>query len=282
MTRFGKSPADSPADSPAAKSPADSLAQQLIARLARRYEAQIMRQNGGQRIIRILADTLLPLLCPDCRAPLAGAGLCGQCWSGLQAIEEPLCRCCGRGLPHQLPDNLCLACHLNPPPLGRIRAGYLYNDASRRLLLPFKHGDRLDLGPVLAQLLAAAFGRLAEPGMLVLPVPLHRTRYFKRRYNQSAELARLLCASPAGRGLRPAPGLLRRVRATRQMGGLGPAARQRNVKNAFALSRPLIAGQPILLIDDVMTTGATLHEAARCLKKAGAGQVDALVFARVG
>ena len=255
-----------------------SPAKQLIARLAGRNMGQNMGRNMGQ----ILAYTLLPRLCPDCRAPLAGAGLCGRCWSGLQAIAEPLCHCCGRGLPHQLPDNLCLACHLNPPPLGRIRAGYLYNDASRRLILAFKHGDRLDLGPVIAQLLAASFARLAEPGMLVLPIPLHRTRYFKRRYNQSAELARLLCASPAGQGVRPAPGLLRRLRATRQMGGLGQAARQCNVKNAFALSRPLVAGQPVLLIDDVMTTGATLHEAARILKKAGAGQVDALVFARVG
>ena len=249
---------------------------------AKRLITRLAGQHIGPGIGQILADTLLPRLCPDCSAPLAGSGLCGQCWSGLQAIEDPLCRCCGRGLPHQLPDNLCLACHLNPPPLGRIRAVYLYNEASRRLILAFKHGDRLDLGPVIAQLLAAAFGRLVEPGMLVLPIPLHRSRYFKRRYNQSAELARLLCVSPSGQGVRPAPGLLRRVRATRQMGGLGPTARARNVKNAFTLSRPLLAGQPILLIDDVMTTGATLHEAARCLKKAGAGQVDALVFARVG
>ena len=281
MTRFDKSTAPSPAHSPA---------QHLFARLSGRREGQKLSQKLnqnlgqklGQNVIQILADMLLPLLCPECRTPLAGAGLCGRCWSGLQAIAEPLCQCCGRALAHHLPDNLCLACHLNPPPLGRIRAGYLYNDASRQLILAFKHGDRLDLGPVIAQLLAQAFARLAEPEMLVLPIPLHRSRYFKRRYNQSAELARLLCASPAGRALRPAPGLLRRVRATRQMGGLGQAARQRNVKNAFALSRPLIAGQPILLIDDVMTTGATLHEAARCLKKARAGQVDALVFARVG
>lgn len=252
---FGKSLAEKPATK--------SRPQTHLARLA------------GQAV-----DLVLPRLCPGCKGHLSGPGLCGQCWTGLQAIMDPFCRRCGRALAYALADNLCLSCHLSPPPLDRIRAGFVYNDASRRLILPFKHGDRLDLGPVMAHLLAPVFARMLEPEMMVLPVPLHRRRYFRRRYNQSAELARLLCAR-TDKG-QMACGLLRRTRPTRQMGGLGMAARARNVKNAFAVCQPLLAGQPILLIDDVMTTGATLHEAARALKKAGAGPVAALVFARVG
>ena len=154
-----------------------------------------------------------------------------------------------------------------------------YNDISRKLILAFKHGDGLQLTPFLASLMARDFLMMTgEEDSLVVPVPLHRKRYFRRRYNQSAELARRLCHITA-RG-RLATDLLVRHRATASQGGLS----HRNLSGAFSIdhaARERLAGRPVVLIDDVMTTGATLFTAAKCLAMAGSGPVSALVVARV-
>ena len=169
-----------------------------------------------------------------------------------------------------------------PPPLAAIRACFHYADSARDLILHYKHGDGLQLTPLLARLGARLFIELGSDSPLVIPVPLHRRRYFRRRYNQAAEWARHLC-DHTGQG-DFAPNLLVRQRPTRSQGGLSRHQRQRNIAGAFAVppdAAAHIAGRPVLLVDDVLTTGATLHEAARRLTAAGSGPVSALVLARV-
>lgn len=169
-----------------------------------------------------------------------------------------------------------------------IRAGLYYNDHSRRLILSFKHGDGLQLTPFLAALVARDFtamaGTMADANgeLLVVPVPLHRQRFLRRRYNQSAELARHLCQT-TGTGTF-APHILVRRRATRSQGGLSRRQRYHNLAGAFAVTNgagPDLDGRPVILVDDVMTTGATLFAAAKCLTAAGSGPVSAVILARV-
>jgi len=229
-----------------------------------------------------LANLVLPHQCVICRRFAESTGLCADCWGGLSPIAAPVCRRCGLPLGHTLSDPVCAGCFTNPPPLARIRAGLHYNDTSRQMILAFKHGDALQLNPFLSTLLVRDFTALADEHTLVVPVPLHRRRYWQRRYNQSAELARHLCRT-AIRG-HFAPTVLARRRATVSQGGLSRAQRRRNLSGAFAVppeARAGLAGRDVLLIDDVMTTGATLFEAARCLTRAGSGDVSALVLARV-
>lgn len=177
---------------------------------------------------------------------------------------------------------VCGACLARPPQFDRCRSVFAYDDASRSLVLGFKHGDRTDCAPAFAQWLArAGAALLAEPDVIIAPVPLHRWRLLKRRYNQSAMLALAL-----GRltGRLAIPDLLIRRRATPSQGGLTAKGRARNVQGAFAI-HPRWAGHVkearILLIDDVFTTGATVGECARTLRRASARAVDVLTLSRV-
>jgi ComF family protein len=176
-------------------------------------------------------------------------------------------------------DALCGNCIRERPAYDRARAVFRYDDASRGLVLAFKHGDRIDAAPAYARWLARAGGALIEGADLIAPVPLHWTRLFHRRYNQSALLANAL-ARLSGRPA--APDLLRRKRRTPSQGGLGRAERARNVRNAFAVRRGVsVEGKRVLLVDDVLTTGATVEACAKTLLKSGAAAVDVLTLARV-
>jgi ComF family protein len=231
---------------------------------------------------RHLATLLLPHQCVLCRQFADTTGLCATCWDGLTPIAAPLCARCGLPLGHTLADPLCASCWTNPPPLIAIRACFHYADSARELILHYKHGDGLQLSPLLARLGARLFVELGSEGALVIPVPLHRRRYFRRRYNQAAEWARYLCHH-TGQGVF-VPEMLARRRPTRSQGGLSRHQRQRNIAGAFTVPPAALArlkDRPVLLIDDVLTTGATLHEAARRLTQAGSGPVSALVLARV-
>jgi len=177
-------------------------------------------------------------------------------------------------------ENLCAACLVKPPAFDSARAILAYDDKSRGAILALKHADRLDLVPGFARWLSRVGRGALENSDLVIPVPLHPFRLWRRRYNQAAELARRL-----GRdwNLAYAPAALLRSRATQSQGAMSSAkARRRNVLKAFQVPDPgLVAGKRVLLVDDVLTTGATVEACARALKRAGAAKVHVLVLARV-
>lgn len=229
-----------------------------------------------------LLDLLFPPLCMACRAPVgSGQGLCALCWSKVQFLDGPACDCCGLPFPIDPGETVrCANCLADPPDYDMARAILAYDENSRGPILALKHADRLDLAPGFVRWLGRAGQALIADTDLIVPVPLHPVRLWRRRYNQAAELARLLGKHVS----RPvAVHLLRRGRATVSQGDMVSAkARRRNVQGAFHVSRPeRIAGRTILLIDDVMTTGATVEACARALRQAGAARVRVLALARV-
>ena len=237
------------------------------------------------RLAAAVLDLLLPPSCILCSARVDAPGLlCGACFGEFTAIGEPCCDCCGVPFElawHAAEGGLCQRCIDAPPPFEHARAALTYDNVSRRLVLPFKHGDRIEFAAVLARLMAAAGVKLLREADVLVPVPLHRRRLFVRRYNQAALLARAL-GRVAGR---PAVvDALERSHATQSLDGKSAAERRDEVAGAFAV-RPrragLLDGRRVLLIDDVMTSGATAAACAEALLAAGASAVDVLVAVRV-
>jgi ComF family protein len=225
---------------------------------------------------RAALDLLYPPVCAACGAETEGAGgLCADCFRAMPFVSGPVCDRCGAPSLAQA----CDACLHAPPAWGRGRAAALYEGPARRAVLSLKHGDRLDVAAVAAPWLLRAGRELLAQADLVAPVPLHWTRLARRRFNQSAELARALTRL-AGRADAFAPDLLTRRRRTPSQEGRTRAGRHLNVAGAFAVRRP-VTGMRVLLVDDVMTTGATLSACAEALTAAGASGVDALALARV-
>jgi ComF family protein len=231
----------------------------------------------------LLLDQLYPPVCLHCEAPVAAAdALCARCFRQLRPITAPHCPVLGTPFDVALgPDAVSAEALADPPPFRRARSAVLYNDVARKLVSRLKYGDRPELARFCAKLMAAAGGDLWAEHPVLLPVPLHPSRQLTRRYNQSAELARAL-----GRltGLPVEPLLVSRTRPTRRQVGLSADARQRNVAGAFtarpdALGRA--AGRPVVVVDDVMTTGATVKAVTRALHRAGIDNVDVITFARV-
>lgn len=224
-------------------------------------------------------DLLLPPRCYGCGEQTDAQGrLCASCWSGLAFITDPQCAACGWPFEYHVPgESLCGACHARAPKFRRARSALVYDDASRPLILAFKRGDRTEIARPLAALMRRAAAPLIEEAALIMPVPLHRRRLWGRRFNQSALLAGALgrqACTPVD-----VTSLTRR-RATKSQGGLSRPERRRNVQGAFECRRRL-GGAPVLLVDDVLTTGATAEACVRALKKAGAGWVDLITLARV-
>jgi len=233
-------------------------------------------------LFRQAADLALPPQCISCQKPLAATGaLCSVCWAAIDFIEAPYCAVSGLPLSGDAIDGIRPDVAANPPPYARARAALRYTDASAPLILRFKYADRLDAASTFAAWMARAGADVLERADFILPVPLHRWRLMARRYNQSAELARHLAGVS---GVPFAPHILTRTRATRPQVGLSGEARRRNVAGAFRVApalRGLMAGKAVVLVDDVLTTGATIEACTQALLAAGAAEVRVLTLARV-
>ena len=230
-------------------------------------------------------DLLLPPSCVACDQPVAAPGqLCADCYRRTGFITEPCCRRCGVPFGHPSQgglDQLCPACRYTEPAFDRARAAFLYDHQARRLILPFKYADRTEIAAALAPHMARAGATLLKEADLLVPVPLHRSRLFRRRYNQAALLARALARIARKPAL---PDALVRIRATTPLADLSADQRQQEVAGVFAVRRSRverILGRRVLLVDDVMTSGATVGGCAAALREAGAVGVDVLTAARV-
>ncbi|MBA3325537.1 MAG: ComF family protein [Rhodobacteraceae bacterium] len=230
-----------------------------------------------------LIDVIFPPRCLACPEPTeAPHGLCPACWRDTFFIAGGACGKCGAPLMGAAGiDDVCEGCLRHPPAWDRGAAATVYDGAARRVVLALKHGDRLDMVGPLAGWLAGAGRELIAGCDVIAPTPLHWRRLVKRRYNQSAELAKRL-----GRltGKPVVVDLLTRTRATIPQEGMNRVARAANQAGAFAVTprrQGGVAGRAVLLIDDVLTSGATLSACADCLRAAGAARVDVLALARV-
>lgn len=256
-----------------------------------RERESVMERRGGKGTggrLAGLRDLVFPPECPACGGETGtSAGLCAACFADCTFLAGPACRQCARPeprLPAPDPGHRCDDCRAVAPAWERAAAVAIYGGPVRRLVLGLKHGDRLDTVPLMAGWMArAGRGLLAEADLLV-PVPLHWTRRLGRRFNQSAELARAIAARAAAEGRRVAyaPDILSRTRRTPSQEGRDREGRRANLAGAIAVrarAAARLGGARVVLIDDVLTSGATLDTCAAALRQAGAHRVDALVMA---
>ena len=234
-----------------------------------------------QSPLRRVLDLALPPRCPACGiVTLADHVFCVECWQKLEFLNGPACRACGE--PFLLDpggEAYCGACLADPPAMDGVRAAVAYGDIARALALRLKYAGRTGVAITLSRQMR----RLIEDtgDVMLVPVPLHRWRLWRRGYNQAALIARQLAKDT---GLAFSPDLLQRIKATPLLRGLGPAERRKAVRGAFRVDptqKANVDGRPVILIDDVYTTGATANACAKALKRAGATQVRVCCWSRV-
>jgi ComF family protein len=228
-------------------------------------------------------DLILPNQCAACGELVEGGGvLCGACWRQTPFVSGLVCDGCGVPLPGTDEAEVrCDECLSFPPAWSRGRAALIYRDTAKRLVLALKHGDRLDLVGPASEWMARAASPLVGPETVVVPVPVHRWRLIRRRYNQAALLAQGIARRTGQTCL---PGAIVRTRPTGSQDGKSREARYANLEGVFrvdAKAARRIAGRPVLLVDDVMTSGATLTGCTEALRDAGAADVSTVVLARV-
>jgi ComF family protein len=235
-----------------------------------------------QAFAKAALDTLYPPTCLACRAATDAHGaLCPRCWSAMRFIERPFCERLGTPFEHDLGEGLLSPQAMaDPPVFSRARAVARFEDGPARTLAHrLKYADRAELARPMARWMARAGADILADADLLVPVPLHPLRLWRRRFNQAAALAREI-ARETGKSCDPAA--LLRVKATQSQVGLSRAQRAENVQGAFRAAEGAPArGLNVVLVDDVLTSGATANAASRVLLRAGARRVDVLVFARV-
>jgi ComF family protein len=231
---------------------------------------------------RYSADLILPAVCVSCSALITRHNLlCPECWSSLRLITPPLCNRLGFPLPGYEGEgpHISMQALANPPVFSRARAAAHYGGIMRRLIVRFKFEDKHEPLPLFIKLMREAGRELLAGGGLLVPVPLHRLRLLQRRFNQSALLAKGLSRAS---GVPVSVMALQRTRRTAAQVGLTQEARRANVARAFSVkpgALKWLQGQNVILIDDVITTGATANACAETLLKAGAARVDVLAIA---
>lgn len=236
-------------------------------------------------------DIILPPRCPLTGENVDSQGmLSAKAWRSLNFIATPYCKCCGmpfafdrqeEGGEGEKDGELCIKCLENPPPYNSARASLVYDDASRALILGFKHGDKIHFVRNFLPWLQAAGKTFLFEADVFIPVPLHHSRLIARRYNQAAILAKGL---EKVTGIASCPDALSRIRATPSQGHMTFSERRKNVRQAFALKKKykdMIKDKKVILIDDVYTTGATVNECTKVLRSGGAREVHILTLARV-
>jgi ComF family protein len=245
--------------------------------------AQLKRAADALRaVLHTALDLALPTLCPACREPVEGRGLCPACWSKLSFITRPYCERLGIPFVYDPgPGILSMAAIADPPSYNRARAAVRFDEISRRLVHALKYGDRLDLAPMMGRWIGNAGREILAGADALVPVPLHWRRLWARRFNQSAMLAAAISGES---GVPVAAAALKRVKPTAQQVGLSRTERAANVQGAFRVpeeGKAAVAGRRLVVVDDVLTSGATVDGCARALLRAGAANVDVLIFARV-
>src|SRR5271156_5733592 len=246
------------------------------------YGALAACRGAWSHAAKLALDIALPTLCVSCRDPVDGEGVCANCWAKLSFIAPPFCPRLGIPFVYDPgPDMLSMEAIANPPAYARARAAVRYDDVARTLVHALKYQDRTDLAPAMGRWMARAGLELLGEADVLVPVPLHWKRGWSRRYNQSGALARVIERQS---GVKLASEALRRVRSTQQQIGLSRKQRASNVQGAFKVAphrQFRIEGRRVILVDDVLTSGATVDACARALLRAKAASVDVLVFARV-
>lgn len=241
-------------------------------------------RHNALRLFKTIAifsgNVLFPPSCVGCGILVAETGtICSQCWAKLQFITAPFCPIMGTPHNFSLGGELISIQALNDPPaFGRARAVLVHDGLARKLVSRLKFGDHTELAPWMAKWMCVAGKEIIEGKDLVIPVPLHHLRFFKRGYNQAAELARNIAYL---KKISFYPQGLHRHKNTPPQVGLNKVERQKNVNNAFIVKdkyRDQITNKRILLVDDVLTTGSTLRAASKALIKGGAAEVDVLTF----
>ncbi len=233
-------------------------------------------------ILQNVIDTLFPARCAACREPVGKHGaLCSACWQNIHFIADPVCCKCGLPFEYHIGISaLCGRCMEHKPVYTQARAVLKYDETSKGQVLAFKYHDKTQLAPVFGEWLARIAGDYATKAQAIIPVPLHYSRLMRRRYNQAALLAHALGKHI---NLPVLPDTLQRTRKTPPQSGLSRRQRIDNMRAAFQVTpskRALLKGKCVILVDDVMTTGATLDACSRALHDAGVPDVYVLTIAR--
>jgi len=245
-------------------------------------KAANLLRRGAKALLQAAGMVLFPPVCCGCGRRIDQIGtVCPQCWSEIQFVTGPYCPIMGVPFRFDVGDGfLCGEALRDPPPFDCARAAVLHKGLAQLMVSRLKYSRRLELAPIMGQWLLRAGRDLLAQCDYIVPLPLHRRRFWQRGYNQSAELARYLARATAREF---APHILRRQKYTVPQVGLSAAERVKNMRGVFAVekaARPLLKGKIVVLVDDVYTTGATARAAARILRRAGTAKIFVLTFSR--